>query len=186
LALVGTEGAHAFANLVFGSPERPGEIFASAESGGELIPVVAAVALGSLLLGLALRVAGRSSLPPQRRSLALPFACLPPLAFVLLEGLEAVFHRGSPTTDFLLEPAFLAGLVLQFPLAIAGYAVARLVLRLGDVIQAVIRQQHRAVRPFASLRQLKPVESDELRGPPRRGSSRAGRAPPPPELIASG
>jgi hypothetical protein len=184
LTLVGVEAAHALANAAFGSPEDAGEIFASTESGGDLLPTLSALALGALLLGLCGQVAGSWALPRQRGSFAFPFAALPPVAFVLLEGLEGVLHRSSVPSDLLLEPAFLAGLVLQLPFAIAGYLVARVLLRLSDSVRRLIAQR-RARRSLAAPRQLKPSQRDGRWATFRRGSAHLGRAPPP-ALVASG
>lgn len=177
IALVGIEAAHALANAAFGSPEEAGEIFASAASGAELVPVLSALALALLLLGLGGRVAGRWWSPRGARSLALPFACLPPVAFVLLELLEALLHRGHVPADLGFEPALLAGLVLQIPFALTGYLVARLLLRLSDGVRALILRR-RVAPPLEPPRALPSLPHDDPPRHLRRGGAHLGRAPP--------
>lgn len=177
IALVGIEAAHTLANAAFGAPEKTGEIFASAASGAELVPIFAAFAFAIVLLGLGSRVAGRWWLPTSARALALPFACLPPLAFVLLELFEALFHRGHVPVGLTVEPAFLAGLVLQLPFALTGYLVARLLLRLSDGVRRLILRR-RAVPPLKSPPALASSPPEDPPRRVRRGSAHFGRAPP--------
>ncbi len=132
LTLAGVLAAHALANAVFGSPEGRYELFASAASGAQLVPLVAAMSTAVLLVGLALRVGGWWSLPTDAPTLAAPFAFLPPLAFVLIEAFEGLLNRGVIPFGEALQPTFLVGLALQLPFALAAYLLARLLLRAGD------------------------------------------------------
>jgi hypothetical protein len=132
LTLTGVLAAHAVANAVFGSPDGRYELFASAASGAQLVPLVAAVSTAALLVGLALRVGGWWSLPTDTRTLAAPFACLPPLAFVLIEAFEGLLDRGVIPFGEALQPTFLMGLALQLPFALAAYLLAKLLLRASD------------------------------------------------------
>jgi len=177
IALVGLEAAHALANAAFGSPEEAGEIFASAASGAELVPVLSALTLAFVLLGLGGRVAGRWWLPRRARSLALPFACLPPVSFVLLELVEALLHRGRVPADLMFEPAFQAGLALQFPFALAGYLVARVLLRLSDGVRTLILRR-RAAPLLEQPSALPSLPRDDPPRRARRGGAHLGRAPP--------
>lgn len=177
IALVGIEAAHAFANAAFGSPEEAGEVFAHAESGAVLVPVLSALGLALVLLGLGFRVAGRWWLPRRARSLALPFACLPPVAFVLLELVEALLHRGHVPADLLLEPAVVAGLVLQAPFALTGYLIARLLLRVSDGVRALILHR-RVAPPLEPPCALPSLPRDDPPRRTRRGGAHLGRAPP--------
>ncbi len=177
IALVGIEAAHAFANAAFGSPEEAGEIFASAASGAELVPVLLALALALVLLGLGGRVAGRWWSPRGARSLALPFACLPLVAFVLLELMEALLHRGHVPAELGFEPAFLAGLVLQIPFALTGYLVARLLLRLSDSVRTLLLRRP-AAPPLEPPRVLPSLPRADPPRRARRGGAHLGRAPP--------
>ena len=177
IALVGVEAAHALANAAFGSPEEAGEIFARVASGAELVPVLSALALALVLLGLSGRVAGRWWLPRDAPALALPFALLPPVAFVLLELLEALLHRGHVPADLVVEPALVVGLGLQFPFALAGYLVARLLLRLSDGVRGLIVRR-RAAPPLDPPRALPSPLREDPPLPARRGGAHLGRAPP--------
>jgi hypothetical protein len=184
IALAGIEAAHALANVAFGAPERHGELFASAASGGELVPLLAAAAGALVLLGLGGRVAGSWSLPRGAPPLAFPFAALPPLAFVLLEASEGLLHRGTVPWGEALEPTFLVGLALQLPFALAGYLVARLLLRLSDDVRTLLERRRRAW-PSAQPRVVVPAVDEDHRPRPSRGSAHLGRAPPP-ALVTSG
>jgi hypothetical protein len=174
IVLAGIEAAHALANASFGSPAGEGELFAAERSGSELLPLVAALALGSVLLGLAARVLERAGALPGRR--ALPFACLPPVAFVLLELLEGLLHDGIVPLGAPLEPTFICGLVLQLPFAVAGYAVARALLRLGDRVRRLVAARPPAPPPCAGLPRGPRVE--RAHGP-RRAFAHPVRGPPP-------
>jgi hypothetical protein len=176
IALVGMLTAHAVANAAVGSPGRAGEVFASAASGGELVPVVAALAAGAILLGLIGRVARRWCLTAGGRSLAMPFALLPPLGFILLELGEGFAHGGGVGGDLPRHPTFLFGLALQLPFALVGYVAARALLRLSDGVRALLarRRPLRLARPLAALR--RPSDAPPPRV--RRGAVHSGRAPP--------
>ncbi len=183
IALVGVEAGHALANAAFGAPAEAGELFASGESGAGLVPVLAALALGLLLLGLGGRVAGSWWLPRRARSVALPFACLPPVVFVLLELVEGTLHSGPLSWSWLYEPTFFAGLVLQLPFALAGYLLALGLLRLSDGIRSLVVRR-RCARPLASPPALSSAPCDERPRVLRRSWAHSGRAPPA-ALVAS-
>jgi hypothetical protein len=182
IALSGIEGAHAVANAVFGAPAGDsGEIFASAATGASLVPLLVAVALAAVGIGLAGRIAGRWLTPRNGRMLALPFAFLPPAGFVLLELAEAALGDEGLQAG-IVSPAVLLGLVLQLPFAFAGYLVARGLLRLGDEVRAiVVRPRVRLVaavsnplfsRPSDDARRATPLRFSGFgRGPPVTGAS---------------
>jgi hypothetical protein len=175
VVLAGVEGAHALANAAFGSPEGPGEAFASRESGAQLRPLLVALALGLVVLALLARAAGRWWVPRHSRLVALPFACLPPLVFVLLELVEGLSHGGAVPWHEAVEPTFLAGLALQLPFALLGYLVARSLLRLSDELGRIVRR-----RPplAATLTAVLGRPRDDVLYPLRHGSPCWGRAPP--------
>ncbi len=173
IALAGIEAAHALANAVFGSPEGAGELFASAASGSGLAPIAAGLGAACVLAGLAAKVVGAGASRP--RTFALPFALLPPLAFVLLEVAEGLFHRGTVPWSDLHEPTFLVGLALQVPFALLGYSISRLVLRLGSRLCELLTRASGPQRPAALVEIVSP---GSLRLRSRRGSPELGRAPP--------
>jgi len=176
LALCGAELGHALGNALLGSPEGPrGELLDGAGPGAELVPVLAAGVLATVVLGLAVR-AGTA----RRHQRLTPspgwFALLGPLVFVLQEQVERALHGGLPFAA-LAEPGLAAGLALQLPFAAAGYLVARTLLRLGDAIGNRLRRA-----PW--LRPRRP-ESEARRAPAnlwprsrRPTAARLGRAPP--------
>jgi hypothetical protein len=173
LALAGVAAAHALANALFGSPDARGELFASNASGA-VLPLVAAVAIAAIVLGLAMRVASG----PKRSVSALAglFALLPPLAFVLLELLEGLVDRGAVPFGELAEPTFIAGLALQLPFAVAAYALARLLLRAGDELRMLLVPERESL-PVPLLALPVPSGDGRLRSFAHWSRER-GRAPP--------
>jgi hypothetical protein len=185
IALIGVEVGHAVANAIFGSPAEDGEVFASPTSGAGLLPPLLALALALILVGLGGRMAGWWWLPGRSRLVALPFACLPPVGFVLLELGEGFVHAGAMPWGSMLEPTFLVGLVLQVPFALAAYVIARVLLRWSDSVRRLILR--RAAPPLlAPSRPSHLRPSDDRPSTLRRGWAYSGRAPPPLSLTASG
>jgi hypothetical protein len=170
LTLAGVEAAHALANAAFGSPADAAELFEGARSGAGPLPLAGAVALACVLVGLVRRVADGSC----ARAAALPFALLPPAAFLALESVESLLHSGTLPAP---GATLVCGLALQLPFAVAGYLLARALLRLGDGVRRVLAGLRRAplpVEPAAPARELlepRPRSS-------RRPHACSGRAPP--------
>lgn len=136
LTLIGIESAHAAANALFGSPTA--ELFETPTTGRGVLPIVAALTLGAIVAGLAARIAGTSWTPRTSRRLALPFMLVPPVGFVVLEVSEALAGGAGIDRTMLLGRTFLAGLALQLPFAIAGYVIARLLLKLSDDVGELV------------------------------------------------
>ena len=183
IALVGVEAAHALANRLFGSPEGSGELFASGRTGAGLLPGLVALGVGLVLVGLGARVAGARGSSSRRRAAPFAMALLPLVAFAVLELLEGVLHRGAVPWGELLEPTFLVGLVLQLPFAAAGYLVARLLMRAGDALRALIARRRSTPRRTICAGSVRRPPADRPRPAPARTACR-GRAPP--GLLASG
>jgi hypothetical protein len=177
LALAGTEVAHALANAAFGSPEGSGELFESQASGRALLPPFLATLAGAILLGLVLRIAAREPSQRNARSAALPFCLLPPLAFALLEPSEALLNRGHVAWGELLEATFVVGLALQLPFSLAGYSLARLLLRASDGVRALMLRD-RPTAPIAATADVAVTPYDNPPSSSQRGSNRRDRAPP--------
>jgi hypothetical protein len=176
VALAGIEAAHALANLGFGSPAEGAEVFSSVRSGGELLPLAGALALASVLAG----VAGRAARPADGRTPALPFALLAPAGFVALETLESLLHAGTLPA---VSATLVAGLALQAPFALAAYLVARALLRLGDRAGRLLAELRPA--PFRLALAVPPRELLARRpARSRRPHARSGRAPPASPLPA--
>jgi hypothetical protein len=176
LAVVGVLSAHAVANSLFGSPEGRDELFASAASGAQLVPLAAALATAVLALGLVLRIVRGASASVDSRVFAAPFACLPPLLFLLVETFEGLLSSGSVPVGEVLQAPFVAGLALQVPFAFAAYLLARALARASDGLRArLLRLQ--AV-PWIRLRcAVEPRDDDRLRAAAVPSRAR-GRAPP--------
>jgi hypothetical protein len=183
IALVGIEAAHAIANAVFGSPAEDGELFASGSSGAALVPLLLASVLAVVAVSLAGRVVGRWLVPRQARSIALPFAWLPPIAFVLLEVVEGLLHAGAVPWGSTLEPTFLVGIALQIPFALAGYLIARALLRVSDGMRSLIGRGRSLLLPALRVSLCRP--RDDRGSTVRRSWAHSGRAPPVGRAAAS-
>lgn len=174
VALVGIEAAHALANAAFGAPDS--EVLASGASGAGLIPLLAALLLAAVLCGLGGRVAGLWWAPRRSRAVALPFLLLPPLGFVVLELGEALTKSPIEWHE-LLEPTFLVGLALQLPVALAGYLLARALLRLSDEVRDLVRRARRRGARATEFSSATFPADDPLRGS-LVFSNELARAPP--------
>ncbi len=136
-----------------------------AESGHGYQPVLPHV-LG-LLLALALAGAVRAGLRAGTHAAGSPpwlFASLPPLAFTVQEHLERLAHGADAAV--VLEPAFLLGLVLQLPFALAGLLLGRVVLYTAGALAARIgpRRFARRFGPHALGRPREAGTAQRLRG----------------------
>jgi hypothetical protein len=183
LVLSGIEGGHAIANLLFGSPTR--EVFAEPSSGRELLPVVTAAVLATLLVGLAGRVAGVWWSSHRQPLLARAFLLLPPAGFVLLELGEALASPAGGGWHSVLGGTFAAGLALQLPVGLLGFALARWALSSSDELADRVAWggprtlASRPVCPCAS----RPDQADTGRS---LIECLRGRAPPAPAAAAAG
>ena len=177
LALIGSVGGHAFADVLIGSPTgQMGELFTASGSTALLAPVFMSLAALSLLLALCLRVAGACG-SDRRRISAVPFAFLAPMVFVVQEHLESLVHTGSFPFDAVLEPTFLPGLALQLPFALAAYLVALALWRVADdVRRLIVRAAVVPVPTTSAARILIATVGLWLRSTP--GMTHPGRGPP--------
>jgi hypothetical protein len=94
--------------------------------------------LVALLCTAGLAARPHSQRPPARRLLLL-FVLLPPIGFVLQEHLERLLTTGRIPYDAVLEPPFLAGVLLQLPFALAALAVAHGLFALARRIARRVR-----------------------------------------------
>jgi hypothetical protein len=111
--------------LAFSDPHaRADALSASGHSYFRFVPLAVGVSLGILFIGLALQaLAGFRGHP--RRAVASPLiVLLPPLAFVTQETAERIAHTGAVPWTLPLQPAFLFGLALQLPFALAALLLA--------------------------------------------------------------
>jgi hypothetical protein len=156
LMLAGIEAAHWLAfRLVYANAWERSQ--ALAQSGhsylGDWLPA-AAVASALSLSALALQIReragsqhGRAPLPPP----AAAFAVLPPLAFAIQEHLESLLHAGT-LTGVAESPTFLVGVALQLPFALIAYLLARLMLRVADLVGRRLASEAPRPGPAACLR----------------------------------
>jgi hypothetical protein len=87
---------------------------------------------------------------PRRAVAPWAFALLPPLGFALQEFSER-WLAGSPFPWWMaLQPTFRLGLLLQLPLALAAYVLARVLLRLAEEV-GVVLQRPLGIRPVREL-----------------------------------
>ena len=178
IAAVGCEWAHALANLVFGAPDGGRSELFDGGPGAGAIPLLVSLALAAILAGLAGRAAGAWS-TSHAAAARLPFALLAPVLFIVQEHAETVLNTGAVPFGTVLEPTFLPGLLLQIPFAIAGYAVARALVRLADSVRARVAARRRAAPRSCAFaprwpthRVLAPSEAHRW--------AHSGRAPPAP------
>jgi hypothetical protein len=146
VTLGGIQAAHALGNAIVGAPES--EVFASSESGAELLPFLVLGAAALVLLGFAARVAGLAT--PDRaavRRITQTFVLLPPLGFAGLELGEAGFQPSR-----LHAAGFLVGLALQLPVGLVGYLLVRLLMRLGATLHRLLARGRHGERRSPSAR----------------------------------
>jgi hypothetical protein len=177
---VGSQVAHGLA-YQWAYPQAHLRLNALAYSGhGYLAYMPAAVAFlgaGQLVAFVAAvldTVRGR----PLRSLPAWVFLFIPEVGFVLQEHLERLVMVGRFPWWTALEPSFWRGLVLQVPLALAAYLVARILLRAAAVVaDVVVARGRRTVVREPRLRTLRPPLVFLPRRPPLAAIA-AGRAPP--------
>jgi hypothetical protein len=177
IAVVGCEAAHAVTNATLGTADGDtGALVLSTGRDAEVLTLIASLAAVSIALGLAGTAVGAWS-THRTAAARLPFALFAPAAFVLQEHLETLFHTGAAPFGTALHATFLAGLLIQIPFALAGYAIARALVRLADGVRALIERRRRPVRSGGAPRTARPVYRT-----PRRSEAyswaHSGRAPP--------
>jgi hypothetical protein len=126
------------------------------------------LAYAPLVLGLLGAVAVAGVVRRGRTASPLVFAALPPLAFTVQEHAERLQLVAT-------EPAFLVGLLLQLPFALAALVTARAFLGLADLVIDVITR-----RPAARRAPLvpRPVASFHAPRLSPLAAARSSRAPP--------
>jgi hypothetical protein len=175
IAIVGCEAAHAVGNLIFGTADGDTGPFAPS-TGADLVTLLASMAVVSVALGVAGRAAGAWT-THRTAAARLPFALLAPAAFVLQEHIETLVHTGASPFATAVHPTFLAGLLLQIPFALAGYAVARALVRLADGVRALIARLRRPARRSGTPPKARPAYRTRPRST-AHSWAHSGRAPP--------
>lgn len=174
LAAIGTVAGHSLGYLVV-SPNEDDRARLLHETGhGYLahVPLFLGLCLALIAVALALRVSGRL----RDRPAALPFALFAPLAFLAQEHAERLIAGGGLHGLALVEPPVLVGLLVQLPLALAAYLLARALVTLADVVaDAISSPRRRATGSVAAAPAPTPEPLPRL---PALAAGHAGRAPP--------
>jgi hypothetical protein len=141
LMLGGSQLAHAIAyRLAYPQAHvRVLRMVATGHSYFTQLPLALAAAGACLLVSLVVTVCDAARGRPARALPAWAFALLPPLGFALQELLELSLHTGTFAWHAVLEPTFAPGLLLQLPVALLAYVVARLLLRAAERIGHALR-----------------------------------------------
>ena len=142
LMLGGSQLAHALAYRI-AYPQahvRVVEMLATGHSYFVRLPLVLAAAGACLLVSLVVTSFDAARGLKARALPAWAFALLPPLAFALQEVLELSLHTGTFAWRAVLAPTFVPGLLLQLPVALLMYLVARLLLRAAERLGRALRR----------------------------------------------
>lgn len=130
LLIAGSEAAQAVLDRFTSSSYQGAELLQHTRA-GRLTPELIAVGLVLLAAGFLGYVVTDS----RRRSVsAWTFAVLPPLLFLVQEHIEYWVGHGQLAGTVVAQPAFLYGLALQAPFAVAAYLIARLLVGLAAII----------------------------------------------------
>jgi hypothetical protein len=111
--------------LAFSDPHARADALAqSGHSYFKFVPFAVLVSLGVLLAGLALQAVAGFRGQPRRAATSPLIVLLPPIAFVAQEIAERIAHTGHVPWTLPWQPAFLFGLALQLPFALAALLLA--------------------------------------------------------------
>ncbi len=177
--VVGSQVAHGLAYW-WAYPETNLRASVLAHSGHSYLawaPVVAGFLVAIELIALGVDVVDRVRDRPSRQLPAWAFMLIPVVGFTLQEHLERLLSSGVFPWWTALEPSFWRGLVLQIPLGLLAYAIARLLLRAtAAVAGALVGRRSVTVRRRSPVRR-RPAVLLLPRLAPLAGAA-AGRAPP--------
>jgi hypothetical protein len=179
LLLAGSQVGHVLAyRLLYPDAHlRLRQLLATGHDYLEHAPLILGLAAAVVLLSLFLCVvaAARGEAPQPLQPWA--FALLPALAFTFQEHLERLLHTGTLPVVAVLDPTFLPGLLLQLPIGVVAYLVARLLLRASEHVgRALVRLRlprrgfgtalAKPARPAAPARRSPLAYRQAQRGPP--------------------
>ena len=152
---------------------RADALSASGHSYFRFVPLALGISLGVLLIGLALEgLAGFRGGP--RRAAASPLiVLLPPLAFMAQETTERIAHSGQVPWTLVLQPAFLFGLALQLPFALAALLVAWVLDSAARAIGRALSTAPRLVFPAFVAQSVRVVAAPRPAGLARGYGERA-------------
>lgn len=137
-----------------------------------------ALSLALALVGIALAARQTGAGSGESRSPAPRLALLPLLGFFLQEHLERLVQSGGFPLDVVLEPTFVVGVLLQLPLSLLAYLLARLLLGAAESLGLVLAAASR--RRFVPARLLLgwAVEQADLSPRPALALGYSERGPP--------
>jgi hypothetical protein len=180
LMLGGSQLAHALAYRI-AYPQahvRVIRLLATGHAYLSWLPLVLGIGSACVLVSLAGAALDAARGRPAHALPAPAFALLPPVAFALQELLELSLHTGTFAWHAVLAPTFVPGLLLQLPVAIVLFALARLLLRAAERIGRAFARTRFTLRPAALRAPVATVASGLL-----IPSIRLARAPP--RVVAS-
>ena len=126
LMLAGILAGHAAGyRLAYSDPHaRADALGHSGHSYFAYLPFALAICAGVLLTGFALHAISGFRGEPRGPAASPVIVLLPPIAFVAQEVTERLLHTGQIPWTIALQPAFLIGLALQLPFALAALLLA--------------------------------------------------------------
>jgi hypothetical protein len=126
LMFAGLLAAHSLGyRLAIGDPHaRADALTHGGHSYFSYVPFALAICLGVLLAGLALQALSAFRGEPRRPATSPLIVLLSPAAFVAQEFAERLAHTGEVSLMTVVQPAFLIGLALQLPFALAALLLA--------------------------------------------------------------
>jgi hypothetical protein len=139
------------------------------------VPFALTVCLGVLLAGLALQALSAFRGEPRRPATSPLIVLLSPAAFVAQEFVERFVHTGQVSAMTVVQPAFLIGLALQLPFALAALLLA---WALDSAARAVGTALASAPRPTFHVFVPVPVRSSAAPRPAGLARGYGERAPP--------
>jgi hypothetical protein len=143
--LAGVLAGHAVGyRLAFSDPHaRADALSHSGHSYFAYLPFALTVCVAVLLAGLALEAISAFRGEPRRPTISPVVVLLAPAAFVTQEVTERLLHTGQIPWTIVLQPAFLIGLALQLPIALAAlllaWALDSAARAVGDALAATPR-----------------------------------------------
>lgn len=126
LMLVGLVAGHVLGyRLAIGDSHARADALAHSGHGYFVyVPFALSICLGVLLAGLVVQAISGFHGEPHRPAISPVLVLLPPVAFVTQELAERLLHSGHLSWTTVLQPAFLIGLALQLPFALAALLLA--------------------------------------------------------------
>jgi hypothetical protein len=174
----GSLAAHTLAYRIVepGSAQRATELAATGHGYLAYAPAALAGCVALLIAALAGHTVQSVRRHPPAR-VPWQIALVPLLGFAVQEHLERVLANGGAPVAAVFEPAFLVGLALQLPFALAALMLARALLRTAERIgQSLARPPAPALRSAPDIRFSAALPLLRVR-PLAFGTS--GRGPPP-------